>query len=158
VEFYFTSGAVRLYSSIYRDLHKKASSHGAQEFPALVSRAPLYIKKLALIHAALSGREKHVIFDSDIEAGAEMVFRSIKSYEEIIDESVASEGAYGKTVVRVKKILAAKGSISKGDLLKMSHVRPRELDEILESLAQQGVISGDLGGVEREMVKLSEGA
>lgn len=149
VEFSFSFRANRLYSSIYRDLHKKASSHGHQEFPALVSRSPLYIKKLALIHAVLSGRGKTLIYDEDVEAGAELVFRSIRSYEEIIDEAVASEGSYGKTVVRVKKILSAKRSVSKGELLKMTHIRPRELDEILESLAKQGVISEDAGG-ERE--------
>lgn len=155
-EFVFRQSASKLYASIYRNLKSDAESHGSPEYPSLVSRGPLYLKKLSLINAVLMERGTATIEEEDVEAAAEIVWKSVKSCRQIIDEATAQDGSYGKTLIRVRKIVQGAQRIQKGDLLKIVHIRPRELDEILESLRQQGLIEfikdggGNLAVVWRE--------
>lgn len=139
-EYTFRSDAVNMYSAIYRDLKKDAEGHGHPEYSALVSRGPLYLKKLSLIRAVLAERGSHVIHPEDVDAAGEMVWRSVRSCRQIVDEAAAHEGPWGKAILRVRKIVEAARDVPKADLLKFVHVRPRELDEVLESLVQQGLV------------------
>jgi hypothetical protein len=142
-EFTFRQSASRLYASIYRNLKEDAEKHGHPEYPSLVSRGPLYLKKLSLLNAALMERGSTVIEEEDVEIAAELVWKSVKSCRRIVDEAAAQDGVYGRTLIRVRNIMQGAQQISKGDLLRVVHVRPRELDEILDSLTQQGLIEWD---------------
>lgn len=146
IEFFFRQSAARLYAKIYRDLKRDAESHGNPEYPSLVSRGPLYLKKLSLLHAALMERGSSTIEEEDVEVAAELVWKSVKSCRQIVDEASAQEGMYGRTLIRVRKILSGAGMIAKGDLLKLVHIRPRELDEIVDSLRQQGLVDWTKAG------------
>lgn len=137
-EFTFRGNASRLYAKIYRELKDDAEKHGHPEYPSLVSRGPLYLKKISLLHAALMERGSTTIEEDDVEAAAEMVWKSVNSCRMIVDEAAAQDGVYGRTLIRVKKIIEGAQTISKGDLMRFVHVRPRELDEVLDSLKQQG--------------------
>jgi len=139
-EFSFRPTASRLYASIYRDLKRDAEGHGHPEYPSLVSRGPLYLKKLALIHAVLMERGTASIEVNDVEAAAEMVWKSVQSCRQIVDEASAQDGTYGRTLLRVRKILSGAHEIARGDLLRIVHIRPRDLDEIIDSLRQQGLV------------------
>lgn len=139
-EFTFRQPASRLYAKVYRELKKDAESHGHPEYPSLVSRGPLYLKKISLLHAALMERGSATIEEDDVEAAAELVWKSVQSCRMIVDEAAAQDGVYGRTLIRVRKILEGAGQISKGDLMRFVHVRPRELDEVLDSLRQQKLV------------------
>lgn len=139
-EFVFRQSASRLYAKIYRDLKSEAEHHGNPEYPSLISRGPLYLKKLSLLHSALAERGSNVIEEEDVETAAEMVWKSIQSCRVIVDEASAQDGVYGKTLIRVRKIMQGAGQIAKGDLLRLVHIRPRELEEILDSLRQQALV------------------
>lgn len=145
-EFTFEKRAARDYSAIYRDIEKKARSQGHPEYPSLVSRAPLYLKKLALTHAALEERGDGAIRAEDVEAAGLVVFRSIEASTEIVDEAVAIDGMYGRNLMRVRKILAVHERIKKGQLLRLVHLRIRELDDILDSLREQGHVAYEKDG------------
>lgn len=141
VEFSFRGDSARLYSALYRDLKSDAEEHGHPEYSALVSRGPLYLKKLSLLRAVMAERGTATIMPEDVDAAGEIVWKSVKSCRRIIDEAAAQDGPWGKAVIRVKKIVSASDRISKGDLMKFVHVRPKELDELLESLVSQGCIT-----------------
>lgn len=144
VEFTFRGDASRMYSAIYRELKADAEGHGHPEYSSLISRAPLYLKKIALLRAVLAERGSHTILAEDVDGAAELVWKSVKSCRRIVDEAAAQDGVWGKSVIRVKKIVSAAGDrIAKRDLMKFIHVRPKELDEILESLVSQGAITID---------------
>jgi hypothetical protein len=151
-EFKFHPRAERLYSGVYEEISKRIDDRGTSDFAAMMSRMQVYAKKLALIHAVLSRRQDTWILEDDVHAAAEMVFRSMKLGEEIVDEIAAGEGAYGKGFIRVKKILSAVGKTSKRDLLKLAHLRPRDLDEILESMERQGRVEVERSGKEETIV------
>lgn len=145
-QFYFDPAAMHLYKAIYHDIERGAMSHGHPEYPSLISRAPTYVKKLALIHAALAMRSTSIIETDDIEFAAETVISSIKSCELMIDEAVAGDGAYARNLFRIRKMLIAKEKMQKRDLLRAMHVRIKELDEVLESLAEQGHVKFEKDG------------
>lgn len=140
VEFTFRNDAARMYASIYREMKDDAEGHGHPEYSSLVSRGPLYLKKLALLRAVLAERGTGTILPDDVDGAAEMVWKSVKSCKQIVDEAAAQDGVWGRTVIRVKKIVSGAGEILRSDLSKYVHVRPKELDEVLESLVQQEVI------------------
>jgi hypothetical protein len=146
VEFSFRGDAIRLYSQMYRDMKRDAESHGHPEYSSLVSRGPLYLKKIALLRAVLAERGSATILPEDVDGAGELVWKSIKSCRRIVDEAAAQDGPWGKSVIRVKKIVSASDRIAKGDLMKFVHVRPKELEEILESLVSQGAITIDKEG------------
>ena len=139
-EFRFSQDAVKLYAEIYRDIREKAHSHGHPEYPSLISRAPLYLKKLSLIRAVLEERGDTKIRPEDVEAAGSLIYSSIKSATDIMDEAVATEGVYGKNLFLVRKIIAAHERIRKGRLLQLTHLKMRDLDEVLVSLLEQGVV------------------
>lgn len=139
-EFMFTGSAARLYSEIYRDIRKKAFEHGHPEYPSLISRAPLYLKKLSLIRAAIEVRGDNKIRAEDVEAASLVIFHAIKASTEIMDEAIATDGIYGKNLVCVRKIIMANERIRKGRLLQLTHLKMRDLDEVLVSLFEQGLI------------------
>ena len=144
VEFTFRGDAARLYAGIYRELKTDAEGHGHPEYSSLISRAPLYLKKISLLRAVMAERGSATILPEDVDAAGEMVWKSVRSCRRIVDEAAAQDGAWGKAVIRVKKIVSASGDrIAKGDLMKFVHVRPKELDEILESLVSQGAVTVD---------------
>lgn len=139
-EFRFDEAGREILTELYHEIERDSMAHGHPEFPSLVSRAPTYIKKISLIHAALEQRGDYLITQEDVEMAAEVVMKSIKSCEGIIDEAAAGKDNYGKNLFRVRKMLSQKGKILKRDLMRFMHVRVRELDEILENLTDQGRI------------------
>lgn len=155
-EFTFRNDSSRMYAALYRDLKKDAEGHGHPEYSSLVSRGPLYLKKLSLLRAVLSERGSTVIHPEDVDAAAEMVWKSVKSCQAIVDEASAHDGAWGKTVMRVKKIVSGANRIQKSDLLKFVHVRPRELDEVLESLVAQESVCVEKDGARQYVVWTGE--
>jgi len=151
-EFFFDRDAIHIYKMLYHDIERGAMGHGHPEYPSLVSRAPTYVKKLALIHAAMAERETPFITADDLEVAAELVVRSIKSCEGLIDEAVAGDGVYSRGLLRVRKILMARGRMPKRELLRAMHIRVRELDEIIDSLSQQGIVVFDKEGKQEVLV------
>ncbi len=145
-QFFFRQDAARLYRQLYRAIEKGAMTHGHPEYPSLVSRAPTYVKKIALLNAALEQRDTNLILPEDVEGAAELVVRSIKSCETLIDEAVAGDGVYAKALFRVRKVLSSKGRMPKRDLLRTMHMRIRDLEEILESLREQGHVKYEKDG------------
>lgn len=145
-EFFFRNDAARTYRMLYRDIEYGAMSHDHPEYPSLISRAPTYVKKLSLIHAAMAERDPALILPEDVEQAAELVVRSIKSCETLIDEAVAGDGIYSKNLFRVRKILSVQGRFPKRELLRTMHIRIRELDEILGSLEEQGFVKFEREG------------
>lgn len=139
-EFRFSGDAARLYSKIYRDIEKKAHSHGSPEYPSIISRTPLYVKKLSLIRAALEDRGDSLIHEEDVLSASTVVWNSIESYERIVDEAAASDGAYGKLLIRVRKIIKSMGEVSNRDLLRLTHVKVKELEDVIECLVAQGLV------------------
>jgi hypothetical protein len=137
-EFRFHPDGRAAFATIYHDIEKNAMSHGHPEFPSMISRAPVYIKKLALINAAMEMRGDGMIYDDDVGIAWSTVSKSIKACEVLIDEAVAGDGPYGKMLFRVKKILSSKGRIPKRDLMRVMHIKVRELEEILDSFMEQG--------------------
>jgi transcription initiation factor IIE alpha subunit len=87
-----------------------------------------------------------MIMVDDVEFAAELVVSSIRSCEAMIDEAVSGDGAYAKSLFRIRKMLIAKERMPKRDLLRAMHVRIRELDEVLESLAEQGHVKYEKDG------------
>jgi hypothetical protein len=140
IEFRFGQEAVNLYSKIYREIREKANSHGHPEYPSLISRIPLYLKKLSLIRAALEGRGDAQVHVDDVERAWSLVGSSLRSATNIIDEAIATEESYGRNLVRVRKIIMTHGKISKGRLLELTHLKMRDLDEVLLSLMEQGIV------------------
>jgi hypothetical protein len=110
------------------------------------------VKKLALLHAAVAERSSHRILPEDVEAAAELVVRSIKSCEGIIDEVVAGDSTYARALIRVRKILDSKKRLPKRELLRTMHVRVKELDEMLDSLHQQGAVKYEREGKQEVVV------
>jgi hypothetical protein len=151
-EFGFTRSARKIYSHIYRDIERSARKHGHPEYPSLVSRCPLYVKKLALINAAMFCRGDNMIHEEDVGTAMELVVGSIQSCDAIVDEAVAGDGHYARNLLRVKKMIASRGKIQKRDLLRHSHMRVRDLDEVLDSLKEQGVVKSERNG-KAEVVK-----
>lgn len=156
-EFLFRGDAARVYTSLYKDLKKDAESHGHPEYASLISRSPVYLKKLALIHAVMSGRGSNEIHADDVEAAREIVAHSVNSCRQLVDEAAAQDGMYGKTLMRTRKIVSGAEKISRSDLLRFVHVRPRELDEILESLEQQGLVALEKGGAGKGLTVVWKG-
>jgi len=139
-EYTFHSKAAKRYEALYMDLKKDAESNGHPEYASLISRSPVYLKKIALLHAVLEGRCSTLIFEADVEAAWGVVKKSVESCRHVIDEAAAQEGIYGRSLIRARKIISAAEKIARHEILKLLHVKPKELDEILESLEQQGVV------------------
>jgi len=138
-EFQFSPTAASAFEMLYHDIEKTAMRHEYPEYPSLISRAPTYVKKMALINAALRGGRSEIL-EEDLEEPAGIVVESIRSCERVVDEFVSWEGTYSKSLFKAKRILASRRRIAKRDLLRMMHMRVRDLDEILESLSQQGLV------------------
>lgn len=72
-----------------------------------------------------------------------VIFHAIAASTEIVDEAIATDGSYGKNLVRVRKIVMAHERIRKGRLLQLTHLKLRDLDEVLVSLFEQGLVEYD---------------
>lgn len=140
VEFSFCREAARAYSKLYEDLKRDAETHSDPEYASLISRSPVYLKKLSLIHAAMAMRGTREILVDDVEAAHEMVARSVRSCQTLLEESTLRSIPYGRLLLKVRRIISGAECISRQDLLRLVHARPRDLDEILDSLEQQGVV------------------
>ena len=137
-EFKFDRESDEILTQLYHEIERDAVAHGHPEYPSLVSRAPTYLKKISLIHAALEQRGDYLITQDDIEMAAEIVLKSVKSCEMIVDEAAAGNDVYGRNLFRVRKILSKREKFPKRDLMRLMHIRVRELDDILDSLTEQG--------------------
>ena len=140
-EFKFRKDAVFLYRRLYREVEDKALSHSNMEFPSLISRIPLYMKKLALVHAAIASRGDLQIHKEDVEEAWLTSKASLDSCEKLCDEVIVGDSIYGKNFLRIRKMIANRHKINKSEVLKNSHLRVRELNEILDSLKEQGLVS-----------------
>lgn len=147
VEFRFSPDGRSAFEKIYYDLARWAKTQGTPEFPSLISRSHTYVKKAALIHAALAQRDEPWIEEADVEAGAEIAIRSVQTCESIMDDIIAStSGDFGALLLRVRKMIASAKRVSKADLLARTHLKNSDMDDILHSLAMQKVIDRELEG------------
>ncbi len=128
---------------VIHKLRTKIRNSGNEFYISATARIESYLKKIALLYAAVAVRGDNVIWKEDIEKAEKILTASVGSLYLISEEFHLGEGHYAKSFIRVKRILIERGSVTRGDLLRMVAIKPKELDEIFESLHEQELIRFD---------------
>ena len=140
-----SKSSMDLYSDCYREILTYGAKVDNPDFPSMIARAPDYLKKVAMIQAAINGRMG--VSEDDVLVAARKIIRpSITSLAEIVEEG-AFANPFHKEEIRLRKVMKSLGgSAPRRDVLRAMHIRVREFDDIVETMKQQGSISEEKRG------------
>lgn len=129
-EFTIDPSAIGLYEYTYDQIEN--ASHQSMILAAFSSRLPLYMMKLAMIHAALSGRTS--IVKDDISAASLLVMKSLQSYKRVIEYGLV-DTKFSRDLAKVKEFIERKGgACNLRDLCMYLRMRRHEVEEIINHL------------------------
>lgn len=140
-EFTLSPDAVEEIEKVYEDFDVLASRHPNEEFHKVVGRMDGYVKKLALLEAALSHPGYHVIDGEDVREAIPIVLKSMNSWEKTLDDVSGSGNAWAKLLSKIKAVLRRLGQATPGELARATSARAGDLNEAIETLLMQGCIS-----------------
>lgn len=155
-EFHLTSEAVDVVEKVYDDFDKMASRHPNEEFHKVVGRMDGYVKKLALLEAALAHPGFHVIEAEDVEEVIPVVLKSMSSWERTLDDVSGSGNAWARLLSRMKATLRRLGSATPAELARATSARAGDLSEAIETLALQGCITIDKDDEQNKVIVWKE--
>lgn len=128
---------------LYDEFDTIAAKHLNEEFHKVVGRMDGYVKKLALLHAALVHPGEPAIWIEDVDAVVPIVKKSMGSWERVLDDVAAGTSNFSRLVAKVRAILRRIGKATNSDLAKATHARPNDLAEALDTLVMQGAVEVD---------------
>jgi hypothetical protein len=137
-EFTLSDGAIERITTIYDDFDRMASRHPNEEFHKVVGRMDGYVKKLALLEAALSHPGFPVIDAEDVDEVIPIVMKSMNSWEKTLDDVSGSGNAWARLLSRIKAVLRRLGSATPAELARATSARSGDLGEAIETLVLQG--------------------
>lgn len=137
-EFQLSDGAIGVIEEAYENFDRMASRHPNEEFHKVVGRMDGYVKKLALLEAALAHPHDQVIEKEDVEAAIPMVMKSMGSWERTLDDVSGAGNAWARLLSRMKAVLRRLGCATMSELARATSARAGDLGEAVETLVLQG--------------------
>jgi hypothetical protein len=135
VEFRLTDEAVSYFRGIFDEMRGEAMKSDSDDFANITSRLHVYVRKYALLKAALQMRGDNLIHKADIEYASGFCLRVMDSYKKLLLN--VYETRFDKLLNQVEAYMMEKKQATERELYRKFHVSASTMDSVLKVLVKK---------------------